>query len=463
MTERTAVRLLTAVLLLGIAIIFCNLWSGSLEDWDEARTAERAREILVLGDWLTIHWNYQPDFIKPPLYYWLTALVYQVIGVSEFGARLWSALFGVLGFYAVYRLGKVVFSAAVGAVAAALLLTIPYYLAYARIAMLDTGLLSFGVLALCAFLSQAPLWGWAFLGIGFMIKGPWIFFYALPLPLWWLTQKDWRLIRDPKFYLGVVIFLVIVLPWHLVQYAVHGQTFFDSYVGHQIMRRIQQPLGSHRQGPFFYFVQLLAKWHVWIYWFITGHFVVGWQGKDGRKLAFLDLWILLVLLSFTLLISTKRTRYLVLVYPALAVVVAYYILYAVEHLRWGKQWLALSIAISVALFLYLHKFRLDFNAEVKMLGQVVQQYPLNAQPVLAFQVMKAVIVFYCRRPVQAVSSPEELLQILHSDSLVILTKEGTALSSLEQHGIKFRTLYEGPTYLLVTPSGMAGQASQSSE
>jgi 4-amino-4-deoxy-L-arabinose transferase-like glycosyltransferase len=275
MTATSSLRLLPAVLLLGAVLIFWNLRGDALTHWDEGRTAERAREIPVFYDWITIHLNYQPDFAKPPLYYWLTALLYQLIGVNEFTARFWAALFGVLGLYAVYRLGTLLFSVAVGTVAAALLLTVTFYLEYARAAMLDTGLLSFGVMALCAFLSHSLLLGWTFLGISFMLKGPWIFSFLLPVPIWWFIQNGWEALRDSRLYLGVGIFLVVVLPWHATQYVLHGQVFLDSYVDKEIIARIQQPLNSRDPDLLFYLARLAEKWHVWFYWFLIGHFVVG--------------------------------------------------------------------------------------------------------------------------------------------------------------------------------------------
>src|SRR2546430_13785618 len=75
---------LAVTLLLGAILSFWNLGGSDLTHWDEGRTAERAREILVFNDWVTLHLNYQPDFAKPPLYYWLTTLLYQIIGVNEF-------------------------------------------------------------------------------------------------------------------------------------------------------------------------------------------------------------------------------------------------------------------------------------------------------------------------------------------------------------------------------------------
>jgi 4-amino-4-deoxy-L-arabinose transferase-like glycosyltransferase len=229
------------------------------------------------------------------------------------------------------------------------------------------------------------------------------------------------------------------------------------------MARLQHPLESHAQGPLFYLVRLADKWHVWLYWFILGHWVVGWRGPDGRKLVFLDLWIVLVLLSLTFLISTKLTRYVVPVYPALAIVVANDILYAVEHVRWGKHWLAVSAVIAVVLVVSRYRLRLDFNSEVKALGQVVQQSAHSARPVIAFQITERVLVFYCRRPVQYVASAEELLRMADSQSLIILTTAAAPLLARAQPQLKFYPVYEGSRYLLATLGTVAPQVRPGSE
>ncbi|HEV8717209.1 MAG TPA: glycosyltransferase family 39 protein [Candidatus Binatia bacterium] len=452
MSETSPVRLFMVVLLLGAILILWNLGGSDLTHWDEGRTAERAREILVFNDWVTMHLNYQADFAKPPLYYWLTALLYRIVGVNEFAARFWAALFGILGLYAVHRLGALLFSATVGAGAAALLLTVTLYLEYARTAMLDTGLLSFGVLALCAFLSHSFLLGWAFLGIGFMLKGAWVFFYLLPLPAWWFTQNRWQALRDPRLYLGVGIFLAIVLPWHLAQYALHGQAFLKAYVGHEIMERIQQPLNGHEGNSLFYLKQLMDKWHVWFYWFVIGHCVVGWRGQDGKKLAFLDLWILAVLLVLHFFINTKMIRYTLVIYPAIAIMVAYFILYALEHLRWGKRLLVLSGTIALALFVHNRDVLLSRNADLRALGLAVQRYAEDAQAIVVFRIIEPGLGFYCRRPVRWVWSHEELGQSMQEGSLLIADKADSLSRVAEQQGITLRVLYQGSTYTLIAPS-----------
>ena len=78
--------------------LFFNLGGAALFEPDEGRNAEIAREILLLKDWVTPHYDFIPRLDKPISYYWLIALSYKIFGVSEWSARLPSALgrrFGV--------------------------------------------------------------------------------------------------------------------------------------------------------------------------------------------------------------------------------------------------------------------------------------------------------------------------------------------------------------------------------
>ena len=88
-------RITLPLLLLAALTFFAGLGRGAITDSDEAFYAESSREMVASGDWLTPHYNYEPRFQKPILYYWLTSATYLVIGATEMGARLWAALAGV--------------------------------------------------------------------------------------------------------------------------------------------------------------------------------------------------------------------------------------------------------------------------------------------------------------------------------------------------------------------------------
>ncbi|MGB3296239.1 MAG: phospholipid carrier-dependent glycosyltransferase, partial [Phormidesmis sp.] len=62
--------------MLGLGAITVLLWqlgAASLNDWDEAIYAQISKEIVTSGDWITLHWGYEPWFHKPPLFMWITA------------------------------------------------------------------------------------------------------------------------------------------------------------------------------------------------------------------------------------------------------------------------------------------------------------------------------------------------------------------------------------------------------
>jgi len=85
---------LVALILLCAAVLFANLGAAALFEPDEGRNAEKAREILLLHDWVTPHENFLAVLDKPMPYYWLVAASYRLFGVSEWTARLPSALAG---------------------------------------------------------------------------------------------------------------------------------------------------------------------------------------------------------------------------------------------------------------------------------------------------------------------------------------------------------------------------------
>ncbi len=96
------------VLLLGATAAFylARLGAAGLYDPNEGMYAEIPREMLVLGDWLTPHFNFIRYFEKPPLLYWLTAICYQLFGISEFSSRLVTALAATGGVGVVYAIGR---------------------------------------------------------------------------------------------------------------------------------------------------------------------------------------------------------------------------------------------------------------------------------------------------------------------------------------------------------------------
>ena len=83
-------------------LFFYGLAYFGLVGADEPRYAQVAREMLARHDWITPTLGGKPWLEKPPLYYWQAMLAYRLFGVSDWAARLPSAVDATLMVIAIY-------------------------------------------------------------------------------------------------------------------------------------------------------------------------------------------------------------------------------------------------------------------------------------------------------------------------------------------------------------------------
>ena len=79
---------LIALCLFCLVILFSDLGAAALFEPDEGRNAEVAREILLLRDWVTPHYDFIPRLDKPVFFFGLVALSFKLFGLGEWSARL---------------------------------------------------------------------------------------------------------------------------------------------------------------------------------------------------------------------------------------------------------------------------------------------------------------------------------------------------------------------------------------
>src|SRR5262245_33386556 len=232
---------------LAAVIFFFNLWRYGLWEPDEARYAEIAREMVSGGSLVTPHLNYVIYVEKPPLLYWLTSLSFAVFGINEFAARLFVALFGVLGVAATAWFAARCFGTRHALVAGGILATIPLYATMAQVLTTDMMLTSFVTIANFAlFLHWREGGRWCWLGyvaiaLGVLIKGP----VAIILPLlgilaFLIWEREWRgSIARFRVLGGLGLVVVISAPWFLTM-MVRVPGYFDFYfVGEHLRRAFQ--------------------------------------------------------------------------------------------------------------------------------------------------------------------------------------------------------------------------------
>ena len=207
------------------AVFFGSLFSPPLLDDADSTHAEAAREMYVTGDYITLHVNGVRYLEKAPLPYWLVAASYHLFGVNEFATRLAMALsVMLLGILAVVW-GRRAFGERAGIYAGLFVYTAAGVFLFTRILIPDVLLSLLIAASLYFFLSaledSPSAWKWysgyACLALGVLTKG----LIALVFPagtafLYLVLTGEWRRWREFRLLSGVLLFLAIAAPWHIV-------------------------------------------------------------------------------------------------------------------------------------------------------------------------------------------------------------------------------------------------------
>ena len=299
---------LSTWLLLGViflAVQFASLFTPPLLDDVDASHAQVAQHMDESGDWITMKLDGIRYLEKPPLPYWLDASFYWIFGQNVFATHLPNSL-AVLGLaWLAWMWTARGWGQRAGLYAGLSVLTSMGPFLFTRFAIPEA-LLSFLLLyALWSFMtgleSRRPtrLYGmWASLALATLTKGliaP-VFFAAAAIPLL-LLSGQWRRWREMKPVTGVLLFLAIAAPWHILC----GLANPDQ--GH--------PVGNHpTPGNVHGF---------WYFYFINEHvlrFLGGRFPHDYNKMPFAWYWLAHLVWLFpwslflpALLVVAWRTRH----------------------------------------------------------------------------------------------------------------------------------------------------------
>lgn len=150
------------------AVMFLtNLGGSRLWDEDEPKNARCGVEMHQRGEWVVPTFNDELRSHKPVLVYWAMRASYAVFGVSEFSARLPSALAGILIALMCYHLGRLLFDRTTGLLAGLLLTSALMFAVLMRASTPDGVLMISTTAALLAFVSGvAARRGGTFSGVG---------------------------------------------------------------------------------------------------------------------------------------------------------------------------------------------------------------------------------------------------------------------------------------------------------
>jgi 4-amino-4-deoxy-L-arabinose transferase-like glycosyltransferase len=216
---------LSFIVLMSCLFGFTKLGSHHLQDWDESRQGINALEMIMRNDYINYTYDFKPDTwnAKPPLMIWTIVGMYKLLGYNAWALRVPSAIACVLFFVIAYQILRL-FHSINFSLFVCLSLTgckAIWWSHVGRTGDFDAFLLLFSTLFVYFCLlyfekgkKNAVYFAAISLSLAFYSKGtacvfllPGMFLYTL------LFSRILPLFRDYRFYISILLFVIIVLSW----------------------------------------------------------------------------------------------------------------------------------------------------------------------------------------------------------------------------------------------------------
>lgn len=415
------------LLALALSTLLPRTSTWPLRHWDEAWYAETSREILEYNDWLTLRWNNQFWFHKPPLSFWGTSIAYVLFGVSEFSARLFSTLCGLAVVLATAMFLGGRGRPSTGFLAGALLLAIPEFSRFATRGQTDAPTTLFITLNLLAFWRgldrpNAHLAGGLAFGLGVMTKGAAAGLACVVQLSYMLVARDARPLRQWQWWASGLIALAVAAPWHVHQLWLHGDAFASVYFARHFTQFFSDiyPEVDHAAAPAWYYLDfLLRKEALWGWGAALAAAWGAWavvRRPEDRLLIFAWCWTV----SIPLALSASWAKwhwYLLPAYPGLAMLAALLAARTLERTRAWRWTPAAAAACAVLTALeVVHLEDRELEIPLRAIGPRVQQWLPPGSQFVALQidddrrhsVYPVAPRFYAHRDVLALHGLDEL-------------------------------------------------------
>ncbi|ESZ76181.1 glycosyltransferase family 39 protein [Mesorhizobium sp. L103C105A0] len=339
-------------------------------DRDEPRFVQATKQMTETGDYVDIRFQDASRYQKPIGIYWLQSAAVTLSGEGAQAPiwiyRLISALGIAIAVVAIAWTGANLFGANAG-LAAGLVMAAIFATAFeGRDAKTDAMLLACCVLAQGALAQiylasrrNEPVAGhlpwifWAAQGAAILIKGPIApLLSALTVLTLVAFERDWRWLARLKAGRGLILVLLIVLPWlALITWKSNG-AFLQQAVGKDMLGKVAQGEESHGVPPGFYVLTYcLFMWPFGLMALGAGLQALN-RLRDDPRLRFCIAWYVPFWLVFEL-IPTKLPHYVLPAYPGMALLIGWLLTLTPQEanapLRRWQTWLWWATAFGTVL------------------------------------------------------------------------------------------------------------------
>ena len=418
-------------MVLGIVIIFYGLGTLELMSLNEGRRALAVKEMFLEGNWLLPHLNGELYLSKPPLLYWI-ATTFACIsgGVNEWILRLPSALAAVAILCMIYKYAARNFGVWPGLFSVQLLLVNASFAMLARraeIEMLLTGLCVGSLFAALIYIQEQGGKRWIYLSyfllaLAVLTKGPVaLLFVTLPLIASAAWLRDTRIKDVLTSIPGWAILFLFGTSWYAVVTWQLGPDIWAQIARNDMLGKMQaeemvKPLLSYLGWIAVDFLLLVALLLVKPKsWFLSI--------KNRKECIVLAMAVIVPLVVFSLF-SNKHTKYLLPIYPFIAVLLSIQI--ALLYKECGRK--VKSIIIMAGIFLsmlyavyyaFIEKEYFDYRVSAFSLFHAWASGS-SENELYAYKNIDSRLIFYSVKPVHELDGNQLVeLKAKHSSALIL--------------------------------------------
>lgn len=332
--------------LIFLAICFLIFLTGIFEipilDRDEARFATASKTMLLENEFIDIKMYDEPRYKKPVGIYWLQVASNFIFGDIPYDNitlyRLPSILSIFLAFIFIFFRLRKIFDNEISFLTIFFLMFSLLTLSEMLQAKTDGAL--FLTIILCNLMIYSliknhkinykeKLIFWSALAIGVLIKGPIIFIFTiLPLIIFSIIKRK-NFLKEIFSFSGLILFLILTLPWFIIITIKSNGAFWYESVGHDLLGKVSSGQESHGFPPGYYLITtLILFWpgSILIYPFIKKNLKQNFVRIRKDDLTFF------LLISFSVpyilfeLVSTKLPHYIYPSYLPLSILLSKFLL-----------------------------------------------------------------------------------------------------------------------------------------
>jgi 4-amino-4-deoxy-L-arabinose transferase-like glycosyltransferase len=315
---------------------------GIRDPWpaDEPRFAAIARDMVATGEWLFPRVGGDLYQDKPPLFFWMLAVCYSLIGSVKWSFLIPSLLSAGATLFLIYDFGRRLVSREAGLAASILVVSTLHFVLVMRGAQIDPvlcGIVTFSLYGLLRHLLLGPAWGWYALGgfaagIGIITKGVGFLPLLILIPYFLMRGFRWKGIAAVdggtggwRWWLAPVAMLLATLLWFIPMILAVDASGAPEYAAYRDEILFKQTVTRysaawHHVKPWYFFIlevipALWLPWSLLLFWLVP-RYKAAFRERDARVWLPLT-WVLMVVLFFSMS-PGKRGVYVHPALPALA-------------------------------------------------------------------------------------------------------------------------------------------------